>query len=158
MASEQKHKVIPVEELERRISAAKEARLMSKSDNEAEYWEGYARGLQRNDQGDNGLEKEDHAYWMSIGIRKGNKRSTSEKADINVRFRGLGYRAGFSGYYDIPQAVLHCRLLTARIGKGWTQTEMAQALGVAMRTLQHWEWAERVVPGTVGKILDSLKF
>lgn len=156
MGSDQKHKPLTGEEIARRISAAEDTRLKAKSDYEGEYWDGFMRGLQRNNQADDTLAKEDHGYWMSIGVRKGNTRSTVGKADINVRFRGLGYRAGYSGYYDVPQAALHCRLLIARIERGWTQCEMAEALGAGMRTLQHWEWAERAVPGTVAKLLDVL--
>ncbi len=38
-------------------------------------------------------------------------------------------------------------LRSIRLALGKSQTEMAAALGVGLRTMQHWELGERSIPG-----------
>ncbi len=38
-------------------------------------------------------------------------------------------------------------LRSIRLALGKSQTEMADALGVGLRTMQHWELGERAIPG-----------
>jgi len=52
--------------------------------------------------------------------------------------------------------VTPAELRSAREAMGLTQTELAEALETALRTVQHWEAGDRAIPGPVRVALRLL--
>jgi DNA-binding transcriptional regulator YiaG len=55
-----------------------------------------------------------------------------------------------------PSAMDPEAFIAIRKRLGWTQTQMGTALGVGMRTVQHWEHRTRTIPPMAVRLLGHL--